>query len=148
MSDREPSAIDLHADEVMRLRVQIAAPQIVGPTGQGWLQVIPIMGGTFTGKELSGRVVPGGADWNTTREDGVAHVFAKYLLQTSDGEYIAIENEGWIERNSEARIKTRPTFAASIAGKYHHLNSGVYVGELTLPPDIKDIVDIVIYKLR
>lgn len=148
MSDREPFPIDLPADEVMRLRVQIAAPQIVGPTGQGWLQVIPIVGGTFTGKELSGRVVPGGADWNTSRDDGVAHVFAKYLLQTSDGEYIAIENEGWITRDSTARIKTRPTFAASTTGKYHHLNSGVYVGELSVTPDVNDSVDIVIYKLR
>lgn len=148
MSDRDLSAIDLPADEVMRLRVQIAAPLIVGPTGQGWHQVIPIIGGTFTGKELSGVVVPGGADWNTTREDGVAHVFAKYLLQTSDGEYIAIENEGWIARDSAARIKTRPTFAASAAGKYRHLNSGVYVGELAVPSDVSEVVDIVIYKLR
>lgn len=148
MSEPELSALNLPADEVMRLRVQIAAPKVIGPTGEGWLQVIPITGGTFTGKELNGVVVPGGADWNTTRDDGVAHVFAKYLLQTSDGEYIAIENEGWIARDSAATIKTRPTFAASLTGQYHHLNSGVYVGELTAPSDVRDAVDIVIYRLR
>ena len=148
MSDREPSAIHLPADEVMRLRVQISAPKVVGQTAQGWLQVIPIVGGTFTGKGLSGIIVPGGADWNTTREDGIAHVFAKYLLQTSDGEYIAIENEGLIDRNSETIIKTRPTFAADATGKYCHLNCGVYVGDLSATPDAKDSVDIVIYKLR
>jgi hypothetical protein len=148
MSDHDPSALHLPADEVMRLRVQIAAPKVVGQTGQGWLQVIPIVGGTFTGKDLSGVVVPGGADWNTTREDGMAHVFAKYLLQTSDGEYIAIENEGMIDPNAEARIKTRPTFAADTTGKYRHLNCGVYVGELSATPGVQDSVDIVIYKLR
>jgi len=148
MSDQKPTMIYLPADEIMRLRVQIAAPKVVGPTGQGQLQVIPIIGGTFTGKGLSGTIVPGGADWNTMREDGVSHVFAKYLLQTSDGEYIAIENEGVIDWNSEATIKTRPTFAANATGKYRDLNCGVYVGELSITPDIKDSVDIVIYKLR
>ncbi len=148
MSDPEPSALPLLADEVMRLHVQIAAPKVVGPTGQGCLQVIPIVGGTFTGKGLSGIVVPGGADWNTAREDGVSHVFAKYLLQTSDGEYIAIENVGLIDPNSEARIKTQPTFAANAKGKYCYLNCGVYVGELSATPDVSNSVDIVIYRLR
>ncbi|HEX3053781.1 MAG TPA: DUF3237 domain-containing protein [Aggregatilineaceae bacterium] len=148
MSDQELATIHLPADEIMRLHVQIAAPKVVGPTGLGLLQVIPIIGGTFTGQGLSGTIVPGGADWNTTREAGVSHVFAKYLLQTDDGEYIAIENEGVIEWNSEATIKTRPTFAANVTGKYRNLNCGVYVGELSVTPDEKDSVDIVIYKLR
>jgi hypothetical protein len=148
MSDREPSPIHLPADEIMRLRVQVSAPKVVGQTGQGRLQVIPIIGGTFTGKGLSGTVVPGGADWNTAREDGISHVFAKYLLQTSDGEYIAIENEGLIDWHSESIIKTRPTFAADATGKYRDLNCGVYVGELSATPGVKDSVDIVIYRLR
>jgi hypothetical protein len=148
MSDQNLTTVYLPADEVVRLHVKIVAPKVVGPTGHGSLQVIPIVGGTFTGKGLSGIVVPGGADWNTTCEKGVSHVFAKYLLQTDDGEYIAIENEGVIEWNSEATIKTRPTFVANAAAKYRDLNWGVYVGELSVSPDEKDSVDIVIYKLR
>lgn len=93
-------------------------------------------------------MVPGGADWNTTRDDGTAHVFAKYLLKTSDGEFIAIENEGLIDPNSESVIKTKPTFVANNTGKYRDLNHGVYVGELSATPDTKDSIDIVIYKLR
>lgn len=131
----------------MRLTVRIAAPLVVGDTGCGWLQVIPITGGTITGK-IQGKVVPGGADWNTRRPDGVAHVFAKYLLETDDGEFIAIENEGLIGPGTEAAIKTKPTFSANENGKYAYLNHGVYVGELTGTPNEKDSVDIVIYKLR
>jgi hypothetical protein len=140
--------ISLQADEIMRLRVKIAEPAMVGPTGQGKLQVIPIIGGTFTGAKINGTVVSGGADWNTTRADGSAHVFAKYLLETDDGEFIAIENEGMIAPNSDAVIKTRPTFMAHTAGKYSYLNHGVYVGELYGTPNVEDSVDIVIYKLR
>jgi hypothetical protein len=132
----------------MRLHVQITSSKVVGTTGQGWLQVIPIIGGTFTGKDLNGIVVSGGADWNTMRVDGSSHVFAKYLLQTNDGEFIAIENEGLIAPNSTAKIKTRPTFVVDTNGKYRDLNFGVYVGELWFVPDTPDSVNIVFYRLR
>ncbi|MBN2502399.1 MAG: DUF3237 domain-containing protein [Anaerolineales bacterium] len=140
--------VSLQAEEIMRLRVKIAPPKVVGPTGLGTLQVIPIIGGTFSGEKINGKVVPGGADWNTTRADGIAHVFAKYLLETDDGEFIAIENEGLIDPTAAAVIKTKPTFSASSTGKFCDLNSGVYVGELVPTPGADDSVDIVIYKLR
>jgi hypothetical protein len=147
MSDQQ-SITQLPADEIMRLHVQISASKVVGTTGQGWLQVIPIIGGAFTGHHLNGVVVSGGADWNTMRADGISHVFAKYLLQTDDGEFIAIENEGLIAPNSTAKIKTRPTFVVDANGKYRDLNHGVYVGELSFMPATPDSVDIVIYRLR
>ena len=90
----------------------------------------------------------GSADWNTTYIDGVAHVFAKYLLLTDDGEYTAIENEGFIDSKSEATIRTKPTFVANKEGKYKFLNHGVFVGSLCGAPDAEDMVDIVIYKMR
>jgi hypothetical protein len=140
--------VSLQADEIMRLQVKLGTLEIVGPTGAGRLQVIPIIGGTFTGEKLNGKIVPGGADWNTTWQDGIAHVFAKYLLETEDGEFIAIENEGLIDPGSETVIKTKPTFKANNAGKYRALNHGVYVGELSGTPDVQDSVDIIIYKLK
>jgi len=32
-----------------------------------------------------------------TRQDDIAHISAKYLLETDDGEFIAIENEELIQ---------------------------------------------------
>jgi hypothetical protein len=78
--------INLLAEEVMRLRVKISKPEIVGPVADGTLQVIPIVGGIFSGEKIRGTVVSGGADWNTTHNDGIAHVFAKYLLLTDASE--------------------------------------------------------------
>ena len=91
---------------------------------------------------------PGGANWNVTRRDGIAHAFTKYLLETDDGEFIAIENEGLIDPNLGTVIKIKLTFEASNAGKYRDINCGVYAGELAGTPDAKDSIDIVIYKLR
>jgi hypothetical protein len=90
--------------------------------------VIPITGGTIHGVTIAGKVVPGGADWKVPLDDGIAHVFAKYLLETNDGEWIAIENEGLIGPNSQAVIKTVSKFMANWTGKYSYLNHDVYVG--------------------
>jgi len=140
--------VNLVADEIMRLHVKIEEPKIVGSTGNGLLKVIPIVGGTFTGADIEGTVVAGGADWNTAYDNGVVHVFAKYMLQTHDGKYIAIENEGWFDKSVKATIKTKPSFQVDINSKYHYLNYGVYVGELAPTPGANDSVEIVIYKLR
>lgn len=139
--------VQLEADEIMRLHVEIDDHRVVGDTVPGMLKVIPIVGGTFSGDGIEGTVVPGGADWNTRYDNGVVHIFAKYMLKTSDGEYIAIENEGYLDPSHRATIRTQPTFQASNTGKYQYLNYGVYVGELKPTPG-GDSVDIVIYKMR
>ena len=139
--------MNLEAEEVLKLVVQCEKDMEVKNDGSGFLRVIPIVGGSFEGK-IRGTVVSGGADWNTTRENKIAHVFAKYLLKTEDGEYIAIENEGKIDWNAEPGIiKTVPTFQADHMGKYAWLNSGVYVGKLEGGKEEWQ-VEITIYKLK
>lgn len=52
---------------VMTLRVEIAPPLVIGEVGGGLRRVIPITGGAFEGPQICGEVLPGGADWNSTR---------------------------------------------------------------------------------
>ena len=89
----------LEADLIMNLRVDIGTFQELGETSHGNLKVIPITGGSFSGPQLKGTIVPGGADWNKLMGGSVRHIFAKYTLLTDDGEYISIENEGYSEEN-------------------------------------------------
>jgi hypothetical protein len=138
----------LQAEEIMRLTVKVGPPYKVGRVNGGVLQVIPIIGGIVVGPGINGIVVPGGADWNTYRHEGVAHVYAKYVLETNDGEFIIIENEGLIKPDTESVIKTSPRFTANCDGKYKFLNHGVYVGELASTPDAQGSVDIVIYRMN
>jgi hypothetical protein len=138
----------LNAEEVMRLTVTVGQPYKVGRVNGGVMQVIPITGGIMSGGRINGSVVPGGADWGTLRDDGLAHVYAKYLLKTDDGEFIAIENEGLFEPDIKSIIKTNPRFVANCEGKYHFLNEGVYVGELVSTPNVEGSVDIVIYRMN
>ena len=69
--------------------------QELGATPLGRRRIIPITGGRFWGERLSGRVLPGGADWQVIRPDGVADLDARYTLETGDGALIYIRNKGY-----------------------------------------------------
>ena len=120
--------IKLSAEEVLKIHVQCEDSMDVKDSRDGYLAVIPIVSGTFEGK-IGGKIVPGGADWSTRQKNG-AHVFAKYLLQADNGEYIAVENEGFLGNGQDPCIKTVPKFKADENGAYAWLNYGVYVGKL------------------
>lgn len=144
----------LDAELIMELRVSCPNRLEVGENQFGYLRAILIDGGEFRGK-LNGRIVPGGADWNmgyggdSPESVKAAHVFAKYLLQTDDGVYIAVENQGYRDKTLESQpyIVTTPTFHAP-KGRYEWLNYGVFVGSLS--GSVKDGiqgVDIKIYQM-
>lgn len=135
----------LEAELIMKLHVECERSMDVKNDGSGYLRVIPIIGGTFEGK-INGVIVAGGADWNTAREDNTAHVFAKYLLRTTDGEFIAVENEGKIGPEDND-IKTSPRFQADSTGKYAWLNRGVYVASLQAG-NKEGQVEIIVYQLH
>jgi Protein of unknown function (DUF3237) len=75
-------------------RIEIDPPLLVGQSPCGERRIINIKGGLFSGPRLSGRVLPGGADWQIIRHDGVAEIEARYTLETSDGALIYIRNPG------------------------------------------------------
>ncbi len=138
--------MNLEAELIMKLHVQCQGDMDVKDDGSGYLKVIPIVGGTFEGK-INGSIVPGGADWNTSRSNNTGHVFAKYLLKTDDGEYIGIENEGKINNNENLEIKTSPRFQVDSNSKYSWLNTGVYVASLN-PGQVEGQIEIIIYKMK
>jgi Protein of unknown function (DUF3237) len=85
----------LNLQHLFKVEVTLAAPQELGDTPQGRRRIIGITGGRFTGARLSGRVLPGGADWQLIRADGVADLDARYSLETKDGALIYVRNRGY-----------------------------------------------------
>ena len=80
---------------LLKAEITLAAPQELGDTPQGRRRIINITGGRFSGERLSGRVLPGGADWQIIRPDGVADLDARYTLETNDGALIYVHNHGY-----------------------------------------------------
>ncbi|MCG6891998.1 MAG: DUF3237 domain-containing protein [Desulfobacteraceae bacterium] len=74
--------------------VIVAEPLSVGRIAAGERRIINITGGSFSGPHLSGVILPGGADWQIIRSDGITEVEARYTLQTHDGALIYVVNRG------------------------------------------------------
>lgn len=85
----------LRLDPLLTAEISLAPAQELGDTPQGRRRIINITGGTFRGERLSGKVLPGGADWQVIRADGVADLDARYTLETADGALIYVRNHGY-----------------------------------------------------
>ena len=79
---------------LFKAEITLAPPQELGDTPMGRRRIINITGGRFHGERLSGRVLPGGADWQVIRTDGVADLDARYTFETQDGALIYVRNHG------------------------------------------------------
>jgi uncharacterized protein DUF3237 len=78
-----------------KIVVTLEPARELGDTPLGRRRIIGITGGEFAGPKLAGRVLPGGADWQLIRADGVAYLDARYTLETSDGALIYVNNKGY-----------------------------------------------------
>jgi hypothetical protein len=85
----------LRLEPLLRAEITLAPPQELGETPHGRRRVIAITGGSFRGERLAGRVLPGGADWQLIRADGVAELDARYTLETVDRSLIYVRNFGY-----------------------------------------------------
>jgi hypothetical protein len=77
---------------IFEARVTVDPPQELGDVAKGSRRIVPISGGEFSGPDLRGEVLPGGADWQILRGDGVAELEARYTLRTDDGALIYVRN--------------------------------------------------------
>lgn len=81
-------------EALLKAEITLAPPQDLGDAPLGRRRIVPITGGRFRGERLSGRVLPGGADWQIVRGDGVSQLEARYTLETDDGALIYVRNVG------------------------------------------------------
>ncbi|MGD8189196.1 DUF3237 domain-containing protein [Brevibacillus ginsengisoli] len=128
---------------VMEARVTTNSDvQELGMTQKGKRRIIHITGGTFEGPNIRGMVLPGGADWQLIRYDGVKEIVARYTLQTDDGNMIYVVNRGVlidpkqeIEKLKKGEsvspeayyFRTTPTFEVE-GDKYSWLTRPLFLG--------------------
>jgi hypothetical protein len=144
----------------MTLQVNIAAPEDLGECCEGWRSNYPIIGGTFEGPGLRGRILPGGNDQYLQRRDGVGELDARYSLLTDEGERINIHNIGRLvldeegQRLSDAGVwplaperyqcSCSPIFQVA-EGRLNGLRQHMFIGAVSYPAD--DQVHITCYRL-
>jgi Protein of unknown function (DUF3237) len=75
-------------------RVELGPVLEVGQVPRGRRRIIPIVGGTFEGSGIKGKVLNNGADWQIVRADGFAELDTRYALETEGGDIIYVQNAG------------------------------------------------------
>jgi hypothetical protein len=80
---------------LMNLSVDVANVVSMGPGPVGERRVVGILGGTFEGPGLRGEVLPGGADWQIVRSDGVLDLDARYALKEQAGGVVRVLSQGY-----------------------------------------------------
>src|ERR1043166_6452450 len=81
-------------EPIFRIHAELADILHLGTTPYGDRRVINILGGRVEGARLSGRVLPGGADWQIMRPDGVADLRARYTIEADGGARILVASDG------------------------------------------------------
>lgn len=133
--------------------VQVSPRQDLGMSPAGERFIIPIVGGQFAGQidghVLHGRVLPGGADRQLLRPDGIKELDALYEMQHDDGTVLTIHNRVTIDAPAEGpRYAFSQVKVTAPAGPHAWLNRRVFVGTLHgLPPE-RQAVLIRVWMLR
>ena len=141
----------LQAEFVFEVRAELSPAIVNGETSDGRRLAIPITGGDFTGENIRGDVLAGGADYQLVRPDGVTEVHAVYMIRTDDGALINVVNDGIIvppaSQGGAPYIRTTPKFTAPV-GKYDWLNKNVFLSNLVVKPERPGMVFVQIYRVR
>jgi Protein of unknown function (DUF3237) len=81
--------------KVYRLQVTLGAVLDLGEIARGRRRIVPQTGGTFSGPELKGKLLPGAsADWQTVLPDGTSFGDIRYTLQTDEGDLLYVQSRG------------------------------------------------------
>jgi hypothetical protein len=105
-------------DSVFTENVTLGSSFSISNAKRGSRNVIPITGGTTTGK-VAGKILDGGADYQLAGSSGTT-LDARYTLAPSDGSFIIVRNCGPIN----ALV---PAFEAAADGPYKFLNDGKFL---------------------
>ena len=134
----------LETEELFELTLDVAKHEAIniGALPIGSRRIVPVTGGRFEGRKLSGQVLPG-ADWVLVEPDGSFRIDVRLTLKTDDSKFIYMQYKGVfhatpevLERfylgeplvDKEYYLRTRVSFETS-APKYQWLNHIVSIGK-------------------
>jgi hypothetical protein len=84
----------LSNEPIFRVHADLGEIVDAGVTPYGGRRVIEILRGTVEGPRIKGRILSGGADWQIIRNDGVADIQARYVIETESGARVLVRSDG------------------------------------------------------
>ena len=79
---------------IFRVHCEVADILDLGAAPFGHRRVVNLLGGTVSGPRLSGRIIPGGTDWQIMAADGAVDVHARYTVESDAGALVQVDSRG------------------------------------------------------
>jgi uncharacterized protein DUF3237 len=145
----------LHTRYVFTITARIGSVTSAGDIGTGIRRIVPITGGEVRGNDISGEVLPFGADFQIIRPNQLIELEAKYAILTDDGAVIYVDNRGirfgpleLLQRLNRGEavdpaliyFRTVPRFETG-AEKYRWLMESLFVGSAARHAD-RVVIDV------
>ena len=128
--------------------VELLPTRALGKGPLGERRIVPITGGTFEGPDIRGTVLPGGADRQLVRADGLLLLDAFYEMETDDGAVITVRNSAKVHYGPNGRREAFSTLELTAPeGRYDWLNRGVHVGTVDVLRPEREAVVVRVYQL-
>ena len=114
---------------VFEIRAKIGEAYQCGENAFGVRNIIPIIGGDFSGPAAKGEIIPGGADYQLVeKETGRTQLEAIYSIRTDDGINIHVRNVGILNNGPDGfYFRTAPKFEAPRDSRLGWLNDAIFI---------------------
>ncbi len=114
--------------QVFRLKAVTGHELDFGNVAGGRRCVVPLVGGTFTGPELSGSLLPGGSvSWQIALPDRTTRAETRFTLQTDRGALLYVRSTGVGRGDPSAQLVHGATRIETAEPDLDWLNNGVFV---------------------
>ncbi|GAA3657690.1 DUF3237 domain-containing protein [Flavivirga jejuensis] len=122
--------LELKYEFLFEADLNIGKQQVVGKTLEGKRATVPIIGKTFSGPQLKGKILSG-ADWLLKYDSGTTKLDIRILMETDDGALIYWKSKGFTRKNEgddDTYYLRTVLFFETGSKKYQWLNDIVSVG--------------------
>ena len=113
-------------EEICTFSVDLARPHEIGKSAGGARRIIPIIGGRAEGARLSGKILNIGADWQSMEGETLAHLDARYAIETDDGALIEVTSQGL--RSTSIEIAQRIASGETVDPETYYMRTLIRLG--------------------
>ena len=131
-----------------RIEAEVGAIESLGTMATGERRVIAIIGGSVlpsTTHKIAVRILPGGADWQWVRSDGITEISAHYVIETFEGERIEVESNGY--RHGPDEVMKRLAAGEPVAAHEYYFRTAIKFRTGSSRPEICRLNGLVAFAL-
>ncbi len=131
-----------------RIEAEVGAVESLGTMAAGERRVVAITGGQVlpsTVHKLAGIILPGGADWQWVRSDGITEISAHYVVETFDGDRIEVDSNGF--RHGPAEVMKRLAAGEAVASHEYYFRTAITFRTASTRPEIARLNGLVAFAI-